>query len=148
MPVFLTVCSSAVTPLVGRFSDIFSRQKVYYGSMIIFLIGSVLCGASVNIGMLIVFRGLQGTASMLLCFFCSLHPLDRFFFLSLSACRSWSRSASLCINALPCYCITSFSCLFLCAGALMTLCTGLLACCLTASCWYLLRDFFLCFLSR
>jgi EmrB/QacA subfamily drug resistance transporter len=52
--------SAVATPLYGKISDMFGRKKVFQSAIIIFLIGSVLCGASQSINQLIVFRGLQG----------------------------------------------------------------------------------------
>lgn len=43
------LASAAFTPLYGRTSDIFGRKPILYGSIIIFLIGSALCGAAQSI---------------------------------------------------------------------------------------------------
>ncbi|EPE05235.1 mfs general substrate transporter [Ophiostoma piceae UAMH 11346] len=51
-----TVCQ----PLYGRLSDIFGRKHVLNGSMLVFLMGSVLCAVSQSMTMLIVSRALQG----------------------------------------------------------------------------------------
>ena len=40
------LASAALTPLYGRTSDIFGRKPILYGSIIIFLVGSALCGAA------------------------------------------------------------------------------------------------------
>ncbi|KAK3843552.1 MAG: major facilitator superfamily domain-containing protein [Linnemannia gamsii] len=55
--------STAVQPLYGRFSDIFGRKQTYLFAICIFLIGSALCGASQNMTMLIVSRGLSGVGA-------------------------------------------------------------------------------------
>jgi EmrB/QacA subfamily drug resistance transporter len=52
--------SAVVTPLYGKISDLFGRKKIFMTAIIIFLIGSMLCGASQNMTELIFFRGLQG----------------------------------------------------------------------------------------
>ncbi|OZJ02779.1 hypothetical protein BZG36_03484 [Bifiguratus adelaidae] len=52
--------NTAFQPLFGRFSDIFGRKPTFLAAITIFLIGSVLCGASQNIIMLIVFRAVAG----------------------------------------------------------------------------------------
>ena len=52
--------STASTPLYGKISDLYGRRPVYQFSIIIFLIGSFLAGASTSMEQLIVFRALQG----------------------------------------------------------------------------------------
>ncbi|KAF9151328.1 hypothetical protein BG015_006809, partial [Linnemannia schmuckeri] len=46
--------------IYGRFSDIFGRKTTYLFAIVVFLIGSALCGASQNMTMLIISRGLSG----------------------------------------------------------------------------------------
>ena len=36
----------ATIPLWGRFADMYGRKKIFLAGMTIFVIGSVLCGAS------------------------------------------------------------------------------------------------------
>lgn len=51
----------AVTTLIyGKLSDLFGRKPIYIFGVVIFLIGSVLCGFSTSMLMLIVFRLIQG----------------------------------------------------------------------------------------
>lgn len=52
--------SSAFIPLWGRLSDIIGRKPILYGAIVIFLVGSALCGASQSVEMLIGSRALQG----------------------------------------------------------------------------------------
>jgi EmrB/QacA subfamily drug resistance transporter len=52
--------SAVSTPLYGKISDMFGRKKIFQTAIVIFLIGSVLCGLAQNMNQLIVFRGLQG----------------------------------------------------------------------------------------
>lgn len=53
--------SSAVTvPIYGKLSDIYGRRGFYLAGVVIFLTGSVLCGAAQEMNQLIIFRGLQG----------------------------------------------------------------------------------------
>src|SRR5579884_4233763 len=47
-------------PIYGRLSDLFGRKPVLFFGIAVFLIGSVLCGASWDMLTLIVFRGVQG----------------------------------------------------------------------------------------
>lgn len=52
--------SAVSTPLYGKISDMFGRKRIFQSAIIIFLIGSVLCGIAQNMNQLIIFRGLQG----------------------------------------------------------------------------------------
>jgi EmrB/QacA subfamily drug resistance transporter len=52
--------STAFQPLYGRFSDIFGRKATFLFAIIVFLVGSALCGASQTMTMMIVSRGLSG----------------------------------------------------------------------------------------
>ncbi|RUS29735.1 major facilitator superfamily domain-containing protein [Jimgerdemannia flammicorona] len=52
--------STAFLPLYGKFSDIFGRKAVFLFAIVIFEIGSILCGAAQNMIMLIIFRAIQG----------------------------------------------------------------------------------------
>ncbi|QDS67987.1 hypothetical protein FKW77_009249 [Venturia effusa] len=52
--------AAASTPLWGKFSDIFGRKPILLIANVVFLVGSVLAGAAVNISMLIAARAIQG----------------------------------------------------------------------------------------
>ncbi|MDQ3694735.1 MAG: MFS transporter [Chloroflexota bacterium] len=52
--------STAVTPLWGKISDLYGRRPVFQAAIVIFLIGSFLCGFSQDMVQLIAFRALQG----------------------------------------------------------------------------------------
>ena len=52
--------SAITTPLYGKISDLFGRKKIFQTAIVIFLIGSVLCGISQNMNELVVARALQG----------------------------------------------------------------------------------------
>ncbi|KAF9331375.1 hypothetical protein BGZ91_012154, partial [Linnemannia elongata] len=52
--------STAFQPLYGRFSDIFGRKATFLFAIVVFLVGSALCGASQNMTMMIVSRGIAG----------------------------------------------------------------------------------------
>ncbi|TFK42410.1 MFS amino acid permease [Crucibulum laeve] len=54
------LASAALTPLYGKLSDIIGRKPILYASILIFLIGSALCGAAQSMTMLIVCRAVQG----------------------------------------------------------------------------------------
>lgn len=52
--------SAIATPIYGKIGDLFGRKKIFQTAIIIFLIGSALCGLSQNMDQLIAFRALQG----------------------------------------------------------------------------------------
>jgi EmrB/QacA subfamily drug resistance transporter len=54
------LASTAATPLWGKLGDQYGRKKLFQAAIVIFLIGSALCGLARNMPQLIAFRGLQG----------------------------------------------------------------------------------------
>ncbi|MBV7272465.1 MFS transporter [Clostridiaceae bacterium UIB06] len=57
----LYLLTSAIsTPIYGKLSDLYGRKNILSIGIIIFLIGSALCGMSRNMYQLVVFRALQG----------------------------------------------------------------------------------------
>ncbi|MBX7453204.1 MFS transporter [Mycolicibacterium sp. 3033] len=54
------LASTIVTAVVGKLGDIFGRKKVFQVAVLLFLIGSVLCGLAQSMGMLVASRALQG----------------------------------------------------------------------------------------
>lgn len=52
--------SAISTPVYGKLSDLYGRKNILSIGIIIFLIGSFLCGLSQNMYMLIIFRAIQG----------------------------------------------------------------------------------------
>ena len=52
--------STTTVPLYGKLSDLYGRRPLFFIAMTLFLIGSILCGLSQNMGQLIAFRALQG----------------------------------------------------------------------------------------
>jgi EmrB/QacA subfamily drug resistance transporter len=54
------LASTATTPLWGKISDLYGRKRIFQLAIIIFLVGSVLCGAAQDMPQLIVFRAIQG----------------------------------------------------------------------------------------
>lgn len=53
-------------PLFGKLADVYGFKPVYLFGIIVFLIGSVLCGLSQNMMPFILFRGLQGIGGAIL----------------------------------------------------------------------------------
>ena len=54
------LASTITTPLAGKLGDLYGRKLVLQSALVVFLIGSALCGLSSNMTELILFRGLQG----------------------------------------------------------------------------------------
>ncbi len=52
--------SAISTPISGKLSDLYGRKNVLSIGIIVFLVGSIMCGLSQNIYMLIAFRAIQG----------------------------------------------------------------------------------------
>ena len=52
--------STVSGPLYGKFGDLYGRKIVIQAAIVIFLVGSVLCGIAQNMTELILFRALQG----------------------------------------------------------------------------------------
>ncbi|MCW2542713.1 MAG: drug resistance transporter, EmrB/QacA subfamily [Frankiales bacterium] len=52
--------STVSTPLYGKLGDLYGRKGVFQIAIVVFLLGSVLCGTAHNIGQLIAYRALQG----------------------------------------------------------------------------------------
>ena len=54
------LASTVSGPLYGKLGDLYGRKPLLQAAIVLFLIGSVLCGISQNMTELIVFRALQG----------------------------------------------------------------------------------------
>lgn len=54
------LASTAATPLWGKLGDQYGRKRLFQTAIVIFLIGSALCGMAQNMPELIGFRALQG----------------------------------------------------------------------------------------
>ncbi|WAH38691.1 MDR family MFS transporter [Alicyclobacillus dauci] len=52
--------STTVVPIAGKLADLLGRKAVYVTGIVVFMIGSVLCGLAQNMTELIWFRGFQG----------------------------------------------------------------------------------------
>ncbi|MCW2786949.1 MAG: drug resistance transporter, EmrB/QacA subfamily [Marmoricola sp.] len=52
--------STISTPLYGKLGDLYGRKSVFQIAIVVFLIGSALCGTAHDIGQLIAYRALQG----------------------------------------------------------------------------------------
>lgn len=54
------LASTIVTAVVGKVGDLFGRKVVFQAAVLFFLVGSVLCGLSGSMSMLVASRALQG----------------------------------------------------------------------------------------
>src|SRR5216117_3772259 len=54
------LASTVSTPLWGKLGDLYGRKRFFQASIVIFLVGSALCGISQNMTELILFRTVQG----------------------------------------------------------------------------------------
>jgi EmrB/QacA subfamily drug resistance transporter len=54
------LASTVTVPIYGKLSDLFGRKWFFFSGIVIFLIGSILCGLSQNMFELVAFRALQG----------------------------------------------------------------------------------------
>lgn len=54
------IFSTVAAPIAGRLSDLFGRKKVFGAGIILFMLGSLLCGYADSMVQLVVFRAVQG----------------------------------------------------------------------------------------
>src|SRR6185436_12195354 len=54
------LAQTIVTPIYGKLGDLYGRKRVLQVAIVIFLIGSALCGLSQSMNHLIIFRAVQG----------------------------------------------------------------------------------------
>jgi EmrB/QacA subfamily drug resistance transporter len=55
--------STVTVPLYGRLGDVYGRKPLFVVAIVIFLVGSALCGAAQNMWELVVFRAVQGVGA-------------------------------------------------------------------------------------
>lgn len=54
------ITSAIVTPIYGKLGDLYGRKKIFQAAIVIFLVGSALCGLAQTMNQLVLFRALQG----------------------------------------------------------------------------------------
>jgi len=54
------LAQTIVTPIYGKLGDLYGRKIVMQSAIVLFLVGSALCGLSQNMAQLILFRAIQG----------------------------------------------------------------------------------------
>ena len=54
------LAQTIITPIYGKLGDLYGRKIIMQSAIMLFLIGSVLCGLSQNMTQLIIFRAVQG----------------------------------------------------------------------------------------
>ncbi len=54
------VATTVTVMIAGKLSDLYGRKWVLMSAIVIFIIGSILCGVSQTMNQLIIFRGIQG----------------------------------------------------------------------------------------
>jgi EmrB/QacA subfamily drug resistance transporter len=52
--------STVTVPLYGKLGDVYGRKRLFLFSIVVFLIGSALCGAAQSMTQLVIFRAVQG----------------------------------------------------------------------------------------
>lgn len=57
------LATTVSTPLYGKLGDLYGRKRLFQCAIVIFVLGSVLCGLAQSMGQLIAFRALQGLGS-------------------------------------------------------------------------------------
>jgi len=57
------VASTVFVPIAGKLSDIFGRKPILLVGMLVFLLGSLLCGLATSTTTLVIFRAIQGAGS-------------------------------------------------------------------------------------
>jgi EmrB/QacA subfamily drug resistance transporter len=55
--------STVTVPLYGKLGDVYGRKNLFLFAIVVFLLGSALCGAATDMTQLVVFRALQGVGA-------------------------------------------------------------------------------------
>src|SRR5947209_13455675 len=66
VPTIYLLVVSALLLTVGRAGDLYGQKKLYLAGLLMFILGSSLCGAAPSAGFLIGMRGMQGIGAAIL----------------------------------------------------------------------------------
>ncbi|MGW1994698.1 MDR family MFS transporter [Embleya sp. NPDC001921] len=55
-----TLATAVSIPLYGKLGDLYGRKRLFQFAIVVFLVGSMLCGTAQSMGALIAFRAIQG----------------------------------------------------------------------------------------
>src|SRR6476661_8706994 len=55
--------STVTVPLYGKLGDVYGRKNLFLFSIVVFLLGSALCGAATDMTQLVLFRAVQGVGA-------------------------------------------------------------------------------------
>src|SRR5712691_6466349 len=54
------LASTVTVPVYGKLGDVYGRKLLFLFAIVVFLVGSALCGLAQNMTELVLFRGVQG----------------------------------------------------------------------------------------
>jgi len=54
------LASTVTVPIYGKLGDVYGRKPLFLFAIVVFLVGSALCGIAQNMTQLVIFRGVQG----------------------------------------------------------------------------------------
>jgi len=57
------LAETVATPVYGKLGDLYGRKRLFQSAIVVFLAGSALSGVATSMGMLIVFRAVQGVGA-------------------------------------------------------------------------------------
>jgi EmrB/QacA subfamily drug resistance transporter len=57
------LAETVATPVYGKLGDLYGRKRLFQSAIVVFLVGSVLSGLATSMGMLILFRAVQGVGA-------------------------------------------------------------------------------------
>jgi EmrB/QacA subfamily drug resistance transporter len=72
------LASTTMVPIYGKLSDLYGRKIILLVGIVIFLVGSALCGIAPTMLMLVIFRGIQGLGAAALTSTAFAVPADLF----------------------------------------------------------------------
>src|SRR5260221_9399323 len=55
--------STVTVPLYGKLGDVYGRKNLFLFAIVVFLLGSALCGAATDMTQLVIFRAVQGVGA-------------------------------------------------------------------------------------